>query len=106
MHNPYSDILGRIARNAGHNCFLTAIVLKNICYKLQLLWLIRRKYMSSELIRAENIVKNFGLTKALQGVDFALNAGEIRGLIGENGSGKSTIMSIAAGMATSPAKSS
>ena len=40
----------------------------------------------TELIRAENIVKNFGLTKALQGVDFSLNAGEIRGLIGENGS--------------------
>jgi len=29
--------------------------------------------MSSELIRAEKIVKNFGLTKALQGVDFSLN---------------------------------
>lgn len=54
--------------------------------------------MSSELIRAENIVKNFGLTKALQGVDFSLNAGEIRGLIGENGSGKSTICSIISGI--------
>lgn len=54
--------------------------------------------MSSELIRAENIVKNFGLTKALQGVDFSLNSGEIRGLIGENGSGKSTICSIISGI--------
>ena len=50
--------------------------------------------MSTELLRAENIVKTFGPTKALQGVDFTLYAGEIRGLIGENGSGKSTLCSI------------
>ena len=54
--------------------------------------------MSTELINAEQIVKNFGLTKALQGVHFTLNAGEIRGLIGENGSGKSTLCSILAGV--------
>ena len=45
--------------------------------------------MSTELLRAEKIVKTFGPTKALQSVDFTLHAGEIRGLIGENGSGKS-----------------
>ncbi|MCF0142377.1 MAG: sugar ABC transporter ATP-binding protein [Parasporobacterium sp.] len=54
--------------------------------------------MSSELIRADKIVKNFGLTKALQSVDFTLHAGEIRGLIGENGSGKSTLCSIISGV--------
>ncbi len=51
-----------------------------------------------ELLRAEQIVKTFGLTKALQGVDFSLNSGEIRGLIGENGSGKSTICSVISGI--------
>ena len=54
--------------------------------------------MSTELLRAENIVKTFGPTKALQGVDFTLYAGEIRGLIGENGSGKSTLCSICGGI--------
>ena len=54
--------------------------------------------MEKELLRAENIVKNFGLTRALQGVDLTLNAGEIRGLIGENGSGKSTICSVISGI--------
>lgn len=54
--------------------------------------------MSSELLRAEKIVKNFGLTRALQGVDFILHPGEIRGLIGENGSGKSTLCSICGGV--------
>lgn len=55
--------------------------------------------MSKEVIfEAKNMRKEFGPTVALKDVDFALRRGEIRGLIGENGSGKSTIMSIAAGM--------
>ena len=58
----------------------------------------RRTIMATELLRAENIVKTFGPTKALQGVDFTLHAGEIRGLIGENGSGKSTLCSVCGGI--------
>ena len=42
--------------------------------------------------------KAFGPTIALKDVSIQLRRGEIRGLIGENGSGKSTIMSIASGM--------
>ena len=51
-----------------------------------------------EIFRAENMRKEFGPTVALKDVTFRLNRGEIRGLVGENGSGKSTIMSIASGM--------
>ena len=54
--------------------------------------------MGTEIIKAKGIVKNFGITKALQGVDFTLEKGEIRGFIGENGSGKSTLCSIFSGM--------
>jgi len=50
------------------------------------------------LFRAEHMHKVFGPTVALKDVNFELRRGEIRGLIGENGSGKSTIMSIASGM--------
>ena len=50
------------------------------------------------VFRAKALRKEFGSTIALKGVDIALKTGEIRGLVGENGSGKSTIMSIAAGM--------
>lgn len=50
------------------------------------------------VFRAKDLRKEFGPTIALKGVDIALLPGEIRGLVGENGSGKSTIMSIAAGM--------
>lgn len=50
------------------------------------------------LFEAKHMRKTFGPTVALKGVDIQISRGEIRGLIGENGSGKSTIMSIAAGM--------
>lgn len=50
------------------------------------------------LFKAEKINKSFGLTHALVNVDLAVGCGEIMGLIGENGSGKSTISSIAAGI--------
>lgn len=50
------------------------------------------------LVKAENVSKSFGPTKAV--VDFSINIkhGEIRGLIGENGSGKSTFSSVLAGV--------
>lgn len=50
------------------------------------------------IIEIRHMHKAFGPTVALKNVDFILHRGEIRGLIGENGSGKSTIMSIASGM--------
>ncbi len=50
------------------------------------------------LFEARKLSKHFGPTIALNEVDFKVYRGEITGLIGENGSGKSTITSIAAGM--------
>ncbi len=46
----------------------------------------------------KNISKNFGVTVALNQVNMQIRRGEICGLIGENGSGKSTVMSILSGM--------
>jgi ribose transport system ATP-binding protein len=43
------------------------------------------------------IHKRFGATRALQGVDLSVHAGEICALIGENGAGKSTLMQILSG---------
>ncbi|PKQ06758.1 MAG: sugar ABC transporter ATP-binding protein, partial [Alphaproteobacteria bacterium HGW-Alphaproteobacteria-10] len=42
--------------------------------------------------------KSFGGVVALADVDFTLRAGEIHGLVGENGAGKSTTMKIIAGV--------
>ena len=55
--------------------------------------------MSQEvLLKVRHMHKAFGPTIALKDVDITISRGEIRGLVGENGSGKSTIMSIASGM--------
>lgn len=55
--------------------------------------------MSKEpIIEIRHMCKNFGPTRALRDVDVSFYRGEIRGLVGENGSGKSTITSIASGM--------
>ena len=55
--------------------------------------------MSKEvLLHCKHMFKSFGPTKALVDVELEVNRGEIRGLIGENGSGKSTISSIVAGV--------
>lgn len=49
------------------------------------------------LLSARGVCKAFGPTRALIDVDIDVSRGEIRGLIGENGSGKSTFSSIVAG---------
>jgi ribose transport system ATP-binding protein len=46
----------------------------------------------------EGISKRFGEVTALDNVSLALNEGEVLGLIGQNGSGKSTIMKVMAGL--------
>ena len=56
--------------------------------------------MSDILLRAENITKHFGLTAAVKGVNLEFKRGEIHGLIGENGSGKSTFSSMLCGIHT------
>jgi len=56
--------------------------------------------MGKPILKAMGVNKNFGPTRALVDVDFLLRSGEIHGLIGENGSGKSTFSSIVAGAQT------
>jgi ribose transport system ATP-binding protein len=49
-------------------------------------------------LRADGIHKTFGSTRALQGASLELAGGKVHGLLGENGSGKSTFAKIIAGV--------
>jgi oleandomycin transport system ATP-binding protein len=46
------------------------------------------------MVEAEGLVKHFGTTKALQGVDLAVPRGTVLGVLGPNGAGKTTAVRI------------
>lgn len=50
------------------------------------------------VIEMKGIVKKFGAVIASDHVNFSVHKGEIHALLGENGAGKSTIMSMLAGI--------
>ena len=50
--------------------------------------------------KLKQIVKTFGVTKALNGVDLDIYAGEVIGFVGPNGAGKSTLMKVLTGILT------
>lgn len=49
-------------------------------------------------IEVKNLVKNFGAIKAVQGVSFQVQQGEVFSLLGPNGAGKSTTISMLSGL--------
>lgn len=51
-----------------------------------------------EAIKVTGIVKCFGCVRANDGIDFTVNEQEIHCLLGENGTGKSTLMNILFGL--------
>src|ERR671930_2149565 len=50
------------------------------------------------VIRASGLTKSFGRTKALDGLDLVVQAGEVHGFLGPNGAGKSTTIRILLGL--------
>lgn len=47
-----------------------------------------------ELIRAENVIKNYQNTQVLKSIDLTVNEGEFVGIMGKSGSGKTTLLKI------------
>ncbi len=54
--------------------------------------------MSESVIRLEHIQKNYGKSKVLLDVNLEIEKGCIYGLIGKNGSGKTTIFKVILGL--------
>ena len=49
------------------------------------------------MIRIENLVKTFGAKRAVDGISFSVERGEVLGFLGPNGAGKSTTMRMVTG---------
>ena len=56
------------------------------------------KFKSKPILSAKNVSKSFGKRVILRKIDIHLNRGEMLGLLGSNGAGKSTFMNIILGV--------
>ena len=54
--------------------------------------------MARELIRIEDVHRAFGPVKVLDSVNLRIDEGDRIGIVGHNGAGKTTFMSIALGL--------
>ena len=56
------------------------------------------KFKSKPILAAKSVSKSFGSRVILRKIDIHLNKGEMLGLLGSNGAGKSTFMNIVLGL--------
>ena len=56
------------------------------------------KFKSKPILATKNVSKSFGKRIILRKIDIHLNRGEMLGLLGSNGAGKSTFMNIVLGV--------
>ncbi len=54
--------------------------------------------MEQKVLTVEKLEKSFGGVRAIQELDFAVNAGQIKSIIGPNGAGKTTLFNLVTGV--------
>ncbi len=54
----------------------------------------------SEILKCENLYKNYGAKPAINGVTLSVESGRIIGLLGPNGAGKTTLIKLISGLLT------
>lgn len=59
----------------------------------------------TEAIRPDGLVKTFGRTRALDGLDLSVQTGEVHGFLGPNGAGKTTTIRVLLGLVRADAGS-
>jgi ABC-2 type transport system ATP-binding protein len=57
-----------------------------------------KDYDMTDAISVDGLVKTFGQTRALDGLDLSVRTGEVHGFLGPNGAGKSTTIRVLLGM--------
>lgn len=57
--------------------------------------------MNDLVVEARGLIKNYGATRVVDGIDFGIHAGEIVGLLGPNGAGKTTTILMMLGLTES-----
>src|SRR5271165_6325981 len=55
-------------------------------------------HKGTPLLKVQGLIKAFGGFLALNGIGFHVNAGEVLGLVGPNGSGKTTCVNVISGL--------
>src|SRR5574344_1362532 len=54
--------------------------------------------MSEYVLRTHNLSKSVGKTEVLHNIDFSIEHGEVYGLVGQNGVGKTTLLRLISGL--------
>jgi ABC-2 type transport system ATP-binding protein len=54
--------------------------------------------MSAHVVELRGLTKHYGTVKAVDGVDFTVDAGQVCGLLGPNGAGKTTVLRMLVGL--------